>query len=280
MRLSEFRGSSIEKLTCAGIERPAYVVDMLISKFADIPTAHIVTHADFDIPQDILHKIETAIEQRLQRVPLSYILGEAEFYGYKFKVGKGCLIPRPETELLAEKLLELAPNDAYFADWCTGSGCIAIAMLLERPDFRGCAVDASKEALYWAEENRKLYKLEERLELIENSKPSELKFDRPFDFIAANPPYIPSDEIPGLMKDVLEYEPEMALNGGAEGVEIYELLFETLPEFIKRGGYFGFEIAGDKQAEIIKQKLPITLEITAEIRDYSGILRHLICIKK
>jgi len=276
LKLSKYRKNSIEKLTCAGIERPAYVVDLLLSKITGQPQSYLAARPDYELPENELCKIEAALKQRLARVPLSYILGEAEFYGYTFKVGQGCLIPRPETELLVEEMLDLAPKDGCFADWCTGSGCIAIAMLLERKDLTAVAVDASTEALGWAERNRKLHRLEEKLTLVQNANPAEICFDRKFDFIVANPPYIPKDEIEGLMKDVLEYEPLMALNGGKNGVELYRLFFDTLPAFVKRGGYIGFEIAGDRQAELLKEMTPQTLKLVREIRDYNSITRHII----
>lgn len=276
MKLSEYRKTAIDKLTCAGIERPAYVVDTLLAKITGISQAHLVAHPDYDIDANKLCEIEAAIKMRLRRMPLSYILGEAEFYGYTFKVGQGCLIPRPETELLVEAMLEIAPNDGYFADWCTGSSCIAISMLLERKDLTAVAVDVSEEALEWAGKNRKLYGLEERLSLIQNANPAVLCFDKKFDFIVANPPYIPEDEMPGLMKDVIEYEPSVALNGGKDGVVLYSLFFATLPVFVNHGGYIGFEIAGDGQAELLKSMAPKSLKLAREIRDYNGILRHLI----
>ncbi len=280
MKLGEYRKKTIEKLTCAGIERPAYVVDTLLSKILGADRAHIAAHGETEISDEKLCETEACVEKRLQRVPLSYILGEAEFYGYKFKVGQGCLIPRPETELLTEEMLKIAPQNGIFADWCTGSGCIAIAMLLERPDLKCVAVDASSEALAWAEKNRELHGLNDRLQLILNSCPAELSYENSFDFITANPPYIPEDEIQGLMKDVAAYEPEMALNGGKDGVEVYHLFFDTLPVFLKKNGYFGVETAGNRQAELLKQKAPSCLELAKEISDYNGILRHLIWQKR
>ncbi|MDO4952691.1 MAG: peptide chain release factor N(5)-glutamine methyltransferase [Synergistaceae bacterium] len=276
MKLGTYRKTAIEKLTCAGIERPAYVVDTILSRFLDIPAAFLTTHAETDVSSNKLHEIEHAIAQRIQRMPLSYILGEAEFYGHVFKVGKGCLIPRPETEILVEEMLKVAPKNAYFADWCTGSGCIAVAMLLERADLRGIAVDSSGKALEWAEKNRALYGLENKLELILNSNPAKLSFKKQFDFITANPPYISILELPNLMKDVIDYEPEAALNGGKDGLECYRLLFETLPLFVKAGGYIGFETAGDEQSQKLKEAAPDCLELFKEVEDYSGILRHLI----
>ena len=276
MKLGTCRKTAIEKLTCAGIERPAYVVDTLLSKFLDVPAAFLTTHAETDVPSGKLYEIEHAVEQRLQRMPLSYILGEAEFYGYTFKVGEGCLIPRPETELLVEEMLKLAPENAYFADWCTGSGCIAAAMLLERADLRGIAVDASCKALEWTEKNRTLHGLENRLELVLNSNPSELALENNFDFITANPPYISILELPNLMKDVAGYEPETALNGGEDGLDCYRLLFGALPSFVKTEGFVGFETAGDKQSEKLKEIAPNCLKLFKEVKDYSGILRHLI----
>ena len=276
MKLGEYRKKTIEKLTCAGIERPAYVVDTLLSKLLGADRAHIAAHGETEISDEKLCETEACVEKRLQRVPLSYILGEAEFYGYKFKVGQGCLIPRPETELLTEEMLKIAPQNGIFADWCTGSGCIAIAMLLERPDLKCVAVDASSKALEWAEKNRALYGLENRLKLVLNSNPSELALENQFDFITANPPYISVSELPNLMKDVTDYEPETALNGGEDGLDCYRLLFRTLPSFVKTRGLVGFETAGDEQSEKLKEIAPLCLELFKEVKDYSGILRHLI----
>ena len=136
-------------------------------------------------------------------------LHEAEFYGYSFKVGRGVLIPRPETELLVEEALRLFPRGtaARFADWCTGSGCIAAALLLENPALSALGVDKSRSALKWAAINRKLHGLEERFELLRNAEPSLAPVaDGSLDFIVTNPPYIPRRELDGLMSEVRDYE--------------------------------------------------------------------------
>jgi release factor glutamine methyltransferase len=280
MKLSELRSICINKLTNGGIERPSYVTDILISRFIGISTASFITSGDIEITSEKSEKILDAIGKRLKRVPLSYILGEAEFYGRAFVVGEGCLIPRPETELLVEEVLHLTPYAETFADWCTGSGCIGITMILERNQLlRGWGIDSSELALKWAAENRKLYNLENSFELMKNSDASKCGIGRhSLDFVVANPPYIPSSDIRTLMPDVSEYEPTEALDGGSDGMDVYRMLFQTLPSLVKKNGIIGFETAGNRQAEKLIKIAPHSMSLLKKVYDYSGILRHIIWV--
>lgn len=276
MKLSEISRSCVDMLMEAKIERPFYVVDLILSKVLNTERAMLITKNNDEIPTHECEGILFMVSQRLKRVPLSYIIGEAEFYGHIFKVGEGCLIPRPETELLVEKLLELCPDQARFADWCTGSGCIGITLLLENAGYTGVGVDSSPKALEWAAINTKLHGLEDRFKLIRASDPSMCIMEyESFDFIAANPPYIPSCDMKELMEDVKDYEPHEALDGGQDGVDVYRMLFRTLPFLLKSGGVMGFEIAGAEQGKILLDIAPDNLVLKNKIFDYGGILRHL-----
>ena len=261
----------------SGVERPFYVTDLIVSRSTGVDRALLIARNDDEIPEQRCEGIFAMARRRVAREPLSYILGEAEFYGRPFKVGPCCLIPRPETELLVEAMLKLAPRSGRFADWCTGSGCIGITIALENPGLSGVGVDSSAEALAWAAENAALHGTEGRFSLILNSEPSEAPFSAgEFDFIIANPPYIPEDEMPTLMADVRCYEPDEALNGGKDGVELYEKFFECFPLFIKSGGYLGVETAGDKQCELLTKMAPGVFVLYDRIYDYGGKLRHLV----
>lgn len=270
-----------EKLAGSTEDRPLYAVELLLARALGVEKQTLITRYDEEMPSDICEGILLMAERRAGGEPLSYILGEAEFYGRRFFVGEGVLIPRPETELLVEEMLRYAADGAVFADWCTGSGCIGITLLLETARTRCVGVDASPRALVWARENARLHSVDGRFTPILNAEPAQAGFpDGCFDFIAANPPYIPSGEIDGLMRDVRDYEPRAALDGGPEGISLYKIFFDTFPRILKQGGYCGFEIAGGEQADKLLKIVPNSLSLEREIYDYNGILRHLIWQKK
>ena len=199
MRLQELRRRARSLLVSSGAARPEYSADLILASALGLPRAALLWK-DCEVPQDKLAHAESMTARRASGVPLSYVLHEAEFYGYRFKVGRGVLIPRPETELLVEEALRLFPRgtEARFADWCTGSGCIAIALLLENPALSAIGVDKSRSALKWAALNRKLHGLEKRFELVRNGEPSLAPVaDGSLDFIVTNPPYIPRRELAG-----------------------------------------------------------------------------------
>ncbi len=172
MKLSELRSECVEILLREGIERPFYTVDLIISRVLGIEKALLITKGGMEIPAQKCVGILSMTGERSRRVPLSYILGEAEFYGRPFEVGEGCLIPEPETELLVEEMLRACPNASMFADWCTGSGCIGITLLLENDKLSGYGIDSSQNALNWAVLNTNKYNLNSRFVLILNSDPS------------------------------------------------------------------------------------------------------------
>ena len=276
MKLSELRSECLSMLLKEGIERPFYTVDLILSKALGIERALLITKREIEIPAQKCAGILSMADKRSRRIPLSYIMGEAEFYGRPFEVGEGCLIPRPETELLVEEILRACPGASRFADWCTGSGCIGITLILENSRLSGFGVDSSRDALKWAVLNNQKYKLESIFKLILNSDPCLCDIAcGSLDFIVANPPYIPSKEIGGLMPDVRDHEPVEALDGGEEGIDVYRLLFSCLPKFLKTGGLLGFEIAGEEQAKLLEAIIPPNFVPMNRIFDYNGILRHL-----
>ncbi|MCR5336262.1 MAG: peptide chain release factor N(5)-glutamine methyltransferase [Synergistes sp.] len=278
MKVQALRRRVCALLSDAESARPAYAADLIISHRAGISRAELI-YRDDDIPADICCGIFSAAAKRAKGVPLSYVLHEAEFYGYVFKVGRGVLIPRPETELLVEEALKYFPagRAARFADWCTGSGCIAAALLMENPSLSGIAVDKSRQALRWAGINVRRLDLAGRLELIRNDEPGDAPVEEgSLDFITANPPYIPAGEIGGLMSEVRSYEPHAALDGGCDGLFLYRKFFAAFPRFLKSGGMMFFECAGGSQAEALSEMCKESFELEDRITDYNGKLRHLV----
>lgn len=277
MNLASIRLCCADELKLCGIERPSYEADIIISKVTGIERPLFIAKSGCDVAEGKCAEIFAMVRRRKERVPLSYIIGEAEFYGYIIKVGDGCLIPRPETELLVEEMLRLCTKEALFADWCTGSGCIAIALLLQNRAYKGVAVDSSCDALRWAVRNRAEHFLEDRLDLVCSADPSTSGIKREsLDFITANPPYIPSASLANLMRDVADYEPKEALDGGFDGLDVYRVLFASLPGMLKIGGFMGVEIGGEWQCGELMKIAPDSFRLEKKIADYSGITRHLI----
>lgn len=196
--------------------------------------------------------------------PLAYIIGEWYFYGETYKVSPDCLIPRPETEHIVDELIKKLPKNGAFADLCTGSGCIAISVLVHRPDLKAIAVDISKKALDIAKINAELNGVSDRLTLIKADIVSEdplkgLKLNA----IASNPPYIRTDVIETLSVQV-KHEPVLALDGGCDGLDFYRVIFEKYRANLHDNGFIICEIGYD-QGESIKSLFSCEI-----LKDYSG----------
>ena len=176
---------------------------------------------------------------------MQYILGEADFYGRDFHVGRGVLIPRHDTETLIEAMKFFACHDESFcfADWGTGSGCIAITIMLEFSNSSTFMIDASEEAITFARMNLERYNVTHRAKII--SRLENINHKRRF--IVSNPPYILSDEIDGLMKSVRDYEPRSALDGGHDGMNFYRLIMNHSLSVLDDDGYLIFETGNMNQ---------------------------------
>lgn len=189
------------------------------------------------------------VEKRLRGVPLSYLTGVKEFWSIPFEVTPSVLVPRPETEVLVEKVLELASreNDSIL-DVGTGSGCIAVALAKELPRARVEAVDISERALRVARRNAALHKAKHvhfhKSDLFSAFRGTGVRFD----FIVSNPPYISRGDWDGLPPEVRDFEPRRALLAGESGLEMIERLVRRARTFLRPGGYLIFEI-GDGQRD-------------------------------
>ena len=185
-----------------------------------LSTSQVLARREFS-PEETA-KINSVIARREAGEPLQYIMGEADFWGRDFHVGQGVLIPRHDTETLIQAVLKLFPHDEKFSfiDWGTGSGCIAITLLLEFPRSFAYMIDTERSAYRFAEFNIKRYDLIYRSELLLWDA-----FLPKCDLLISNPPYIPSAEIAGLSKDVRDYEPISALDGGEDGLKFYNEIF-------------------------------------------------------
>ena len=209
-------------------------------------------HMEDDVPEDVLKEYEIALNERGKHIPLQYIVGETEFMGLKFKVNSNVLIPRQDTETLVEEALKVVKPGMEVLDMCTGSGCIIISILHNVKDVKGYAADISKQAVNVAKENAKSNEtsvLFERSDLFE-------KITGTFDVIVSNPPYIPTDVIPGLMPEVRCFEPVEALDGREDGLYFYRRIITEGREYLKNGGFLLFEIGyeqGTAVSELMRE---------------------------
>jgi release factor glutamine methyltransferase len=267
-----------ESLKNAGVEGAAQEADLILICLLAISRAELLAYPERALTDSQAAAAGEILRRRVSGEPLQYILNEACFWGLTFKVGEGVLIPRPETELLVELALELLPAPGAFSplfmDWGTGSGCIAISMLLERPDTRTFMVEKNPRSLQWAWENIERYGLHERALLWHSRKPEDIPSVKgALDLVVGNPPYIPTKDIGNLMREVRDYEPHLALDGGEDGMDFYRGLFRSACAWLKPEGTLVLEIGGKTQAAPLRKMVPSCLSLVKEVTDYAGILR-------
>lgn len=216
---------------------------------------------------------ERIANERITGRPLWYIIGDTEFYGYKIKVDERVLIPRPETEELVENALKVIDKDSKVLDLCTGSGAIAVAVSKQK-GIKVIAVDISEKALEVAKMNAQENGAD--VEFIKSDMFSELT-EKEFNVIITNPPYIKSEDIKTLQKEVRDFEPMLALDGGESGLKYYENISKNAKKYLSENGYIFMEI-GEDQAEGIKEIFKSYSEVSI-IKDLEGKDR-IVVIKK
>ncbi len=239
-----------EELDKAGISDPAFNSMCLIEKVFNINKIELMSgnHAADDKQGA---EFVTLLGRRLSGEPLQYILGEWEFYGYKLKVGKGVLIPRDDTEVLLRICLEYLKDkkNARVLDLCSGSGALAVAIAKETGS-EVYAVEKSAEALPYLCRNISLNKADIQVIAGDVFTCSDEFEDKSFDLILSNPPYVETAEIKTLQKEI-SFEPEMALDGGEDGLKFYRAIVSLYTDKLKPGGMLAFEL-GEGQFEAVK----------------------------
>lgn len=227
-----------------GIASPEWEAALLAEHFFGCSPALCALSPQKEYPDG---KIEDAVRRRLAHEPLQYILGEWSFYRQTYKVTPDCLIPRSDTEVLVEEALKRLPPHARFADLCTGSGCIAVSTLAERPDLSCIAVDKFSETLALAVHNAKKNGVFERLTPLRADvlEPFALCACNSLDAILSNPPYIRTESLQALAPE-LHREPIAALDGGTDGLCFYRAILQHTAAFLKEDGFFLFEIGYDQ----------------------------------
>lgn len=237
-------------LSAHGIKEADWEALLLAAHYTGKSIAYWRADKDTDIADTDLHE---AVAKRCDRIPLQYILGTWEFMGLPFRVREGCLIPRADTEILCEKAIELLkelPHSAHVLDLCTGSGCIIASVLHYTKAATGTAVELSPDALAIAQENFDALHVSDRIQLLPGDiREDVLAVDDRYDLILSNPPYVTLDEMDTLAPE-LSHEPAMALTDGANGLTLYQAIFENYLPHLKPDGKLLLE-HGDKQADAV-----------------------------
>jgi release factor glutamine methyltransferase len=255
------------RLTGAGVDKNEAVLDtnLLARHVLGWSRAEMLLRQDDPLPTGFEEAFNALIERRARREPAAYIRGKQEFWSREFDVTPEVLIPRPESELIVEELINLLPVDApalprRVADIGTGSGCIAVSVAAERPNVHVVATDISRAALDVARRNAESAGVAARIEFVECAYLSGAT--GPFDFILANPPYISESEYEELAPEVREYEPQVALLAGEDGLRDIRQIVDVAAARLKPGGTLFMEIGhtqGDRLAALVQAFPSLTL---------------------
>ena len=220
------------------------------------------------------------IQKRSTGKPIAYILGEKDFWKYSFKVREGVLIPRPETELLIEEVLKLTKNkfNLNLLEIGIGSGCVLLSILKEKKNFYGTGVDLSKKCVELSKINAFNLGLRNRVKIFESDIDN---FNHgKYDLIISNPPYINKFELKYLEKDVINFEPILALNGGLDGMSVIRKVINKSSELIKKNGILVLEIAFNQKNKVVKLLEQKGFYINKVLKDLANNDRCIVCTKR
>lgn len=276
MTIREVLTNIRERLQNAGIEDFEYESWAFLDWKLHIDRAEFYMNPNGEVKEELLEELERVLKQREQRVPLQYLMGECEFMGYDFYVDERVLIPRQDTECLVELAVESIrkkevkirqklnlseadysgdnrkpeqkPAKVKVLDLCTGSGCIGISVAKLCPDTEVTLADISEGALSVAKKNAQ--NLDANVTLIRGNLFQNI--EGRFDYILSNPPYIPSEVIKGLMPEVKEHEPRLALDGEADGLSFYRKIINEAPDYLNPDGRIYFEIGAEQGKDLTR----------------------------
>lgn len=257
----------------SGVDAPRLTAELLLAHALGCDRVRLYLDFDKPLAEGELGTYRALVKRRAAGEPTAYLTGHKDFFGRAFKADPRALVPRPETELVVEAALAALPEDGALLDLCTGSGCIAVTVALERPRARVVATDLSGEALGLARENAEA--LGARVELLQGDLYAPLPPDLRFDVIAANPPYVPSAEIPGLARE-LSHEPALALDGGEEGLAVVRRLVLGAPGHLRPGGALVVEMHESHREALPRLCREAGLERAESRRDLAGLWRYLV----
>ena len=223
--------------------------EIILSDIMGVTREFLIVNNNIQISEGIQRKYNFAIKRRIKKEPVAYITGKKEFWSEEFLLSKSTLVPRPETELLIHEIIKYYKNKSInILDIGTGSGCILLSILKELTLSRGIGLDFSKKAFNIAKINSKKLNLENRAKFIVADL-IKFKYQK-YDLIVSNPPYIPSNDIKKLSKDITSYEPKSALDGGYDGLDLIKKVIYKSKYHLKTNGLLALEIGFNQYRKV------------------------------
>lgn len=276
MTIDEAINSTAERFATRGVDNSRREATSLMAHAIGKPHSFLIAHPEYMLTESEAATFEDLTTRRAQRSPFQHLTRRQEFYGLEFEVSPDVLIPRPETEILVERAIDLLKplDEPTFLDLGVGSGCISISMLHEVQTTSAVGVDLSPLALAVAGINAEKHGVADRLTLIEGDLFDNVSGE--FAAIVSNPPYIPDGDITTLQAEVRDHEPLLALAGGQDGLDIIRRIIAGAPEYLKADGYLLMEI-GYRQSAAVRDELENAGWVDiAFLDDLQGIPRTLV----
>ena len=254
MNFRQILTKATDQLKLKNIKSSKLDSELLLAKTINASREDVLLNLDKEIDLSDLKKFNHYLNLRNQYKPIAHIVNYKFFWKNKFFVDKNVLIPRPDTEIVIEKILEILPisSNKNILDIGTGSGCIAISLIKERPNCRITAIDKSKKAVKVAKKNAEMLLVGKKVKFLNIDV--DKYFSNKYDLIISNPPYIKDSELLSLEKDVKLNEPKLALSGGSSGLEVFFKIINKCKTLLKNNGMLFLEI-GHKQGKELKKYL-------------------------
>ncbi len=277
--------NTINKILDTGIQKlkkgnlPSSILDaeLILSNILSIQKEDLILEKKIIVSNKDVQKFYRLINRRLKKEPIAYVLNKKEFWNENFYVNKNTLIPRPETELMVEKLINyLKGKNLRILDIGTGSGCIIISILKELKKSKGVGLDINPKALSIAKFNSINCKLSNRLKLVNRSIDNYNATK--FDIIVSNPPYIERNQIKNLMDDIKYYEPKLALDGGNDGLDVIKKVIYKSRTILKNKGLLAIEIGKGQNKKVSQILRKNKFREKFLIKDYQNNVRCILSI--
>ena len=252
MNIANILNSGKKTLEVNNISNPQLDSEILLCETIKKDKKYIVLNPEKTLDLQQFNRFENLIERRKQGEPIAYLTNKKEFWKYVFYVNEDVLIPRPDTELIIDQVLKIYSKKSQIQvlDMGIGSGCILLSLLKERANFYGTGIDISKKSINVSKLNAKKLHITNRVRFF-HSCVDNFKIGK-YDLIVSNPPYIKNIDLKYLDKNVVGFEPRLALNGGLEGLSVIQKVIEKSSKLIKKNGTFVLEIAFDQKEKVVK----------------------------
>ena len=279
MKLEIAIKNAYQKLKKNNIKSALLDSEILLSEAINKSREFVILNLNQEISKKEFNSFQEMINQRLKGKPIAYLTRKKFFWKYKFLVNEKVLIPRPDTEIIVEQVLKIYKkrNKIHFLDIGFGSGCILLSILKERKDFKASGIDISNHALKVCKINAYKLGVKNRVRLFKSD--IDKFFKGKYDLIISNPPYIKNLDLKYLEKDVVKFEPELALKGGLDGLSEIRKTIKKSSELIKNGGKLILEIAYNQKKEVKQLLKKNSFYINSVVKDLANNDRCIISTK-